>query len=124
MQKDLPMEKLPMEWVDKLFMCMNSFYGARWSDQFKDNENLVKALWQSGLTGLSYDEIKETLLYYKWIAAKFPSEKPPHQMEFFRSARSTKSFIEPKKSEKGDPAVAREYLQGIKQKLGIVSCRT
>src|SRR5690349_9707480 len=106
-----------MESIDKLFLCMAEFYGERWTSQFKDEHALTfaKSMWQSALTGLSHNEIKETLIYYRWMASKFPHEKPPHQLEFYRAATQHKVYVAPKE-ERGDVSVARAHLTLIRNK--------
>jgi hypothetical protein len=82
------MEAIPPEWIDKLFNCMELFYGNRWTSKFKVPHSLEfdKAIWRSGLTGLTYDQIKNALVIYK-RSAKVTHSFPPHVMEFFRMAK-------------------------------------
>jgi hypothetical protein len=87
------MEKIPMEWVEKLFVCMEQFYGKKWSTMLgKIPVESWKVIWQSGLTGLDYDTIKRTLVHYKQDSKKFPTSFPPHQMDFFHKAKNLRSM--------------------------------
>lgn len=114
------MEKPDMEWIDKLFNCMAEFYGTRWTKQFGKSlpEDLLKTVWQSALTGCSYDEIRGALVLLKQ-SAKSPMSLPPHHMEFFRFAKSKSHpvIINTPKLPKCDPAVARKAIDDIKSKL-------
>lgn len=121
------MEKIPMEWVDKLFLCLKEFYGEKFSFKDEKTESLAKVVWQSALVGLSYDEIKRALIFCKWQAKHRPSITPPHQMEFFRYAKEVQQFEakSPQKEERCDPEVAKAHLAQIRQSLNPkVSCRT
>lgn len=82
------MNPIPEEWIDKLFLCMTQFFGDRWYDQFKrkNDEKFYKEIWKNGLCGLSYDEIKNTLLKYKKFAEN-GNCIPPYVTEFFSVAR-------------------------------------
>lgn len=82
------MEPIPMEWVINLFNCMHQFYGERWSKLFEKPhlEDIYKSIWQSGLTGLTYEQIKSALIEYK-LQSKEKNTYPPHVMEFFRTAK-------------------------------------
>jgi hypothetical protein len=83
--------KPPMEWVDKLFNCMELFYGTRWLSQFREKTPIqfYKQMWQSALTGLTYDEIRNTLVLLKRTAQN-PASSPPNQLDFFFFARGIK----------------------------------
>ena len=114
------MEKPEMELIDKLFNCMTEFYGDRWTKQFDRflPEALVKTVWQSALTGCTYDQIRRVLVLLKQ-SSKNPDALPPHHVEFFRYARGTSTpiiAIQPKLPS-CDPAIARRALDEIKTKL-------
>lgn len=113
------MDKPPMEWIDKLFNCMNEFYGERWTKAFtkKDYESLGKTVWQSALQGLSYEEIRNTLVYLKRHSNGAYST-PPNHLEFFRIAKSASIPLPKRPDEKRcDPEVARRALDEIRAKL-------
>ena len=86
------MEKPPMEWIDKLFNCMETFYGERWTKRYQGIESLAKTVWQSALQGLTHEEIKRALVRFKREAEKL-SSLPPGYMELFCYA---KGKIEPR----------------------------
>ena len=114
------MEKPPMEWIDNLFTCMGQFYGERWTKQFDRwmPEALIKTQWQSALQGLTYDEIKHTLVLLK-RAAQANSATPPHFLEFYRYAKgaATPHIDYEANLRRGDPEIARRALDEINSKL-------
>lgn len=115
------MDKPSMEWIDNLFTCMNEFYGERWSRQFDKGlpESLSKIQWQAALQGLTYDEIKCTLVLLKRAAINIRS-LPPNCLEFFRYAKdTTKIHINYARDigKRGDPEIARRALDEIAAKL-------
>lgn len=114
------MDKPDMEWIDKLFNCMAEFYVERWTKQFTKStpEDLVKVIWQSALTGCSYDEIRGVLVLLRQ-AAKNNAAIPPHHLEFWAYAKGyrTPVIIYPSRAFKSDPKVARTFLDEIKSKL-------
>lgn len=71
-----------MEWVEKLFNCMEMFYGERW----KSKSDLAKTVWQSALQGLSYDEIRNALVIYK-RESRNKRYQPPDVFQFFKRAK-------------------------------------
>ena len=113
------MDEIPKEWIDKIFNCMNLWFGERWEKQIgKIPEDLIKNVWQSGLQGLTYEQIKRAL-----VLLKRQSENswaiPPHIMEFFRFAKGSASpHIDYDQAIRyGDPEVASKALAEIKGKL-------
>jgi hypothetical protein len=114
------MTKTSMEWIDKIFICMDEFYQERWRTQFNKQhpEPLAKMLWQSALYGCEYEEIKSALVLCKY-AAKHPSAIPPHQLEFFRYVKgNSKPHIQYQTTkERGDSAIAKGYLDEINGKI-------
>lgn len=114
------MDKPDMEWIDKLFNCMQEFYGERWTRQFNKTmpDSLYKTVWQSALQGCDYNEIRGALVLLKQ-AAKNPSSIPPHQLEFYRFAKNQchPVIINKPKQENCDPAVARRAIDEIRSKL-------
>lgn len=79
---------IPEDSIDRLFDCMHSFYGERWSGQFRHPYSLhhSKVTWRDGLLGLSRDEILTALKRCKRIAID-RREKPPGVVEFFHYAK-------------------------------------
>lgn len=117
------MDKPPMEWIDKLFTCMTEFYGDRWTKKFDSGHpvDLYKAIWQSALTGLVYDEIRCVLVLLKQSSKSYASN-PPTQLEFYRSAKNpgrSKYYhlVQNPGLRCGDPSVARKALDEINDKL-------
>lgn len=110
---------IPMDWIDKLFLCMEQFYGERWSNQFwMLKQDFAKKMWKSGLEGLNYDEIKATLQILR-RHAQDPNNKPPHQMEFFKYAKGQAhpriDYYEAKP--KSSAEVAEKTLKEIREKF-------
>jgi len=115
------MNKPEMETIDKLFNALASFYGSRWITQFDRwmTESMYKNLWQSALTGCTYDEMRIALVLLKQ-AARHPSALPPSHLEFYRYAKGTAQpalYRAPVVVGRGDPAVARRALDEINAKL-------
>ena len=114
------MDKPNMEWIDRIFNCMELFYGERWAKQFDHlmTVPLAKTLWQSALTGCKYDEIRSTLVLLK-RAAQGHNSVAPNYLEFFRYAKgSSKPHINYERIiERGDPEIARAAMQEINAKL-------
>lgn len=117
------MESIPTEWVDKIFNCMNLFYGDRWTSFFNEPhlEEMHKAIWKCGLVGLKYEEIKAALVFCK--ASAFDHRHTiPHVMEFYRIAKG--SFIPEHNRASGDDfkcdqEVQRKAMNEIRIKLGM-----
>jgi hypothetical protein len=115
------MEKTAIEWVDKIFNLMAEFYGERWTTIFNGAcpESAYKLMWQSALTGCTYDEIRNVLIFLR-RASKNPFARPPHHMEFFRYAKGKSiPFIDYSVRAKApaDIAIARNTLDEINAKL-------
>lgn len=119
-----PAEKTPMEWIDKLFDCMSQFYGNRWDSRYDKFMpiSLAKTLWQSGLTGLTYDEIKHGLVLLN-RAAQDPKSIPPIHLEFYRYAKGIAKPLYRTNEEilpRGNPEVAKKALDDIRSRLHAV----
>ncbi len=117
------MDAIPEQWIDKLFNCMDLFYGNRWKQQFEKlhTETFYKTLWKNGLTGLSYNEIKSALILYK-RAANDSISFPPNVMEFYRVAKGQSiPFINYKPSiEKPiDLKIQQEHMAKIRKQLSM-----
>lgn len=80
-----------MEWINRLFYCMTEFYGDKWISKFtKDFPiDLLKIIWQSAMTGLTEEEIRNSLRWYK-KEALIGNKGPPNQIEFFMRAKRLK----------------------------------
>lgn len=115
------MEKPPMEWIDKLFDCLSLFYGERWNRIFMKGvpQEYYKEMWQSAMTGCSYDEIKCALVFLKRESSRSFSI-PPHHLEFYRLTKNPRprAMVESKEVPRGgDPEVAKRNLAEIREKL-------
>lgn len=114
------MDRIDMEWIDKLFSCMEQFFGNRWTkryDQFYPI-SLAKTLWQSALHGYSHEDIRRALVLLKQVA-KNPAKSAPLHLEFYQyvdAGRRAAAEIE-KKTTRGDPEIARKAIDDIKKRL-------
>lgn len=117
------MEAIPQEWVDKLFVCMEEFYGDRWKQSFNKPhmESTYKMMWKNGLCGLNYDQIKYQLQRCK-RHSKDSFARPPLVTEFFKYAKAAgEPYINyhPKANERGNIEYAKKHLDIIRQKLEV-----
>jgi hypothetical protein len=120
------MEPIPMEWVDKLFNCMTSFYGERWTRNFSkiNSEDIQKVIWKNGLIGLTYEDIKNTLILCKRSALD-QHVNPPHVMEFFQYAKGyTRPYINDNSKKEQevnmcDPEIQKQSMNEIRKRLGM-----
>jgi hypothetical protein len=114
------MNPIPDDWIDKLFVCMQEFYGQRWEALFhrKNDQNFYKTMWKNGLAGLEYDQIKDALKLYKQYA-KDEHSKAPYVTDFYQTA---KGFVKPVyKSHNNDHIYSSEIrenaMREIREKL-------
>lgn len=116
------MEKIPTEWVDRIFNCMTEFYGKRWEKNFTTtySEDFLKTIWWNGLTGLTYDQIKGALILCKRAAQELYNN-PPNVIEFYLYAKGTnRPYIDyqPKKIIKARPEIANENIEIMRKQVG------
>lgn len=80
--------KLPLEWVDRIFMRLESIYGDKWKELLPNEgkKQLYQKIWSTGLSGLKATEIQKALdacrsgdKYY-----------PPTHIEFYHYAKGIK----------------------------------
>lgn len=114
---------IPDEWIDKLFLAMDTFYGKRWEISLGNSfmKEASKTIWKNGLCGLDYRQIKNALILCK-RHAKDPNVFPPHVMQFFRYAKSESQpdiSYHPAIHTRGNSEVARKYIAEIKRNIGI-----
>ena len=114
------MEKPPMDWIDKVFDILESFFGDSWRKQYKNDhvKNLLKGQWQSALTGLSREQIRTGLNFCKSMA--FAGQKPPHGTEFFLYCKGkTTPYIPKPKFDMhyANKELAKQQIAQIKSKL-------
>jgi hypothetical protein len=81
------MQEIPMEWIDKLFTIMESFFREKWSKNLEKPGclEMMKQIWKSGLIGLTRDEIKKGLSIAKCMASEH--QDPPHVLEFYHYSK-------------------------------------
>lgn len=117
------MQPIPMDWIDKLFNCMKQFYGDRWTKPIEKPhmESFYKTIWQGGLSGLNYEQIKWQLVRCK-RHAEDPSAIPLQVVDFYRFA---KEKIEPigglhtDVNKMRNNEIAKQHMADIKQKLNM-----
>lgn len=113
------MTEIPMEWIDKLFNCMQLFYGERWDEiiNYHNRKDQLKMVWKNGLQGLCYEQIKDVLIHCK-RHSQDKSAIPPHVMEFFHYAKGNSqlaiNYNNPS-PENANPEVARFHLDKIRK---------
>ena len=123
MEKEV--QQIPMEWIDKLFNCMEQFYGSRWSKPLEKPHmmDFNKTVWQSGLCGLNYEQIKSQLIKCKKHSESI-SAIPPLVMDFYRYAKENIENNAPTHvSQIVNSVVARKHMDDIKQKLNMTTER-
>jgi hypothetical protein len=114
--EELKLLKLSTEWVERIFKRLQSIYGDRWTDYYEntpDTKHLYTTIWSTGLYGLTSAEIKHALT----ICQSLVNKSLPNHLEFYHYA---KSLHKPTASEdviRGDPELAKAYINEIRQKL-------
>ena len=119
------MTPIPMEWIDKLFTCMAQFYGERWTKPLEKAHmmDFHKTIWQSGLSGLNYEQIKAQLIRYK-RHAQDTNAIPPVVMDFYHCA---KEHIDPRNNANpdvrkvGHSEISRHHMDEIRNKLNMTA---
>lgn len=111
--------KLPSEWVDRIFKRLAETYGAKFASTFSKPSyvDLEKTRWQSGLMGVTADEIKQVLsLCQQGIIID-----PPNVIEFYHYCKGAKQPPIIKKSEytrnEAQQQHGEQYLKLIMDKL-------
>lgn len=77
------MNKLPKEWVNKLFYRLKNIYGMYYSHWFSTHEEVMKESWSSGLYGLNAEEIKKGLDHCHINS----NARPPTCVEFYHHCK-------------------------------------
>jgi hypothetical protein len=116
------MAPIPMDWIDKLFVCMAQFYGERWTKPIAQPhmQDFYKTIWQSGLSGLTYEQIKAQLIKCKKHAEDINS-RPISVMEFYQHAKNmTNPVVSPHANTVKDSLTAQQHMAAIKEKLNMV----
>jgi hypothetical protein len=103
------MDKVPMEWVDKIFDYMGAFFGKEWTNplEIKGRLDIVKTQWQTGLVGLNKEEIKKGLAITRCMAKN--KQLPPNIIEFYFYSKGLR--MPPQPSKKIDIPVNRELAK-------------
>jgi hypothetical protein len=78
------MNNLPTDWIDKIFNCMEKFYGEKWSNLFvkKFSLEFEKKIWFNGLNRLSYEQIKHGFVICK-KKSLIKDSTPPSVIKFY-----------------------------------------
>ncbi len=113
------MDKVEMEWVEKIFDYMNNFFKEAWDKNFKTARDLdiAKQIWQTGLTGLNKEEIKKGLAIARGMATnKLP---PPNVIEFYHFCKGIRLPSKPKKEENfpRDSVLAKRSLDLMRNRV-------
>lgn len=109
--------KVPVEWVDRIFVRLNEIYGDRFIDKFGKPEiyELERTRWQSALIGCTAEEIKRVIEYCRTGFIK----DAPNAIEFFHWCKGHK--ITPPKPHTVNAApkseIAKQYMDLIREKL-------
>lgn len=80
--------KLPLEWIDRIFMRLVEAYGSKFASKFSKSYyvDLEKTRWQSGLVGVTADEIKHVLN----LCQQRIIPDPPNVIEFYHYCKGAK----------------------------------
>lgn len=112
------MEKVTVEWVDKVFDYMAQFFGDEWNNLFSDTRRLdmAKQVWQNGLAGLYKDEVKKGLAICRVMARN--KTLPPNIMDFYLYSKGIK--MPPPKEETPtirNSVVAKASIDSMRRQL-------
>ena len=111
-------EKIPVEWIDRIFKRLAEAYGDRFVTLFNSETaiDLERLRWQSGLIGCTADEIKRTLDLCRIGKIK----DPPHVIEFFHYCKGHKQATYQKPVVYGkepNKELAKQYIDLLRNKL-------
>ena len=106
------MEAMSVEWVEKIFTILESWFGDKWTDGFSPpgRKSIAMTIWQNGLGGLTYDEVRLGLKKCKQLAQS--NQLPPSNVEFWHYAKGLSLPTPPSRSH------AQSHLATIRQTLG------
>lgn len=111
--------KLPEEWIDRIFKRLTEIYGDRFSSFFTSSFriDIERSRWQSGLYGVTADEIKHVLSLCQQRIIK----EPPNLIEFYHYCKGEKKPPMPTKTQfvrtESDKKASEKYLKLILDKL-------
>lgn len=110
--------RLPIEWVDRIFQRLHEKWGDHYLKLFLHPEDLEfeRTRWQSGLFGVTADEIRHVLI----MCNNDLIHSPPNVIEFYHYCKGYKipirqkpvSYLSPPTKE-----IAEKYLKLIRDKL-------
>lgn len=110
--------RLPLEWVDRIFQRLHEKWGDHYLRLFLNPQDLdfERTRWQTGLYGVTSNEIRHVLLMCKNDLIK----SPPNVIEFYHYCKGYKigvrqkpvSYVSPPTKE-----IAEKYLKLIRDKL-------
>lgn len=111
------LEKLPTEWVERIFERLAEIYGEPWTRHYVNPEkkSLNVTMWSTGLAGLTIDQIKSALALLRHSPGLFP----PTVIEFYHYAKGIRKpyRYQPKIRKGGSTEIASGYINEIKNKL-------
>jgi hypothetical protein len=111
--------KLPLEWIDRIFKRLVEAYGSRFASKFTNASyvDLEKTRWQSGLVGVTADEIKNVLN----LCNQGMINEPPNVIEFYHYCKGAKLAPTLKKGgytrDESQQKHGEQYLKLITDKL-------
>lgn len=111
--------KLPEEWIDRIFKRLIEAYGSKFAARFLNASyvDMEKTRWQSGLYGVTAEEIKQVLN----LCQKGTIAEPPTVIEFYHYCKGVRQPPVQKKSEyarsETQQKTGEKYLKLIMDKL-------
>lgn len=116
---ELENNKISSIWINRIFERMNVIYGDKWIAHIgkPDRERILKSIWTVALTGCKAHEIKKALT----MCEAFSHSGIPTHIEFYHYAKGIREpvHVRPPIEAKGDPEIAKKYLDQIKNKLHL-----
>lgn len=112
--------KLSKEWVDRIFFRLHEIFGTSWAIMMDPSRTgIYRDTWRTALKGLTADEIREALAFYKGSNKTLP----PTSIEFYLKAKKKEEgFANFAKQCERTPEVmqkAKDALADAKRALGI-----
>ncbi|HJY22914.1 MAG TPA: hypothetical protein VJ279_08525 [Hanamia sp.] len=110
--------KLPVEWIDRIFKRLAEAYGERFASKFLNPAyvEMERSRWQSGLYGVTSDEIRRVL---DMCRSGFITQ-PPTVIDFYHYCKGFKQPPSIKKvppRNENDQVIGEQYLKLILDKL-------
>lgn len=109
---------IPIEWVERIFKRFDEIWSNQFLNQFTTDKDfdVAKKQWQSGLFGLSADQIRKGLDLCRSHYVKHP----PHVVEFYHYCKGHKVPLPSKPTPSistEQREIAGKYLKLIRDKL-------